>query len=230
MFESAVMQNFIRQQQAKETKQWVYEVLEGTREIEDVVYRDTESRFVLLPCPADAQGRRKGYIAIVADRALRCLRDLRGEHTDLLREIRDTCLRHLPPDIRHASIHYHPSVYQLHIHFRSVRTVKADDPRTFELDEILFKLDRDPMHYKKADLVYSLPPASEIARLYRQQQHAGIRSDQCKGASWLMSRKKATATYGFHVQRGKPCHIARAVGLDAHDHRFHDRLQGRGVF
>eukprot|EP00961_Rhodomonas_salina_P009680 130803-Rhodomonas_salina.1 len=70
------------------------------------------------------------------------------------------------------------------------------------------------MHYKNAELVYSLPPASEIARLYRQQHHVGARSEYCKGSAWMMTRKKAGASYCFHVQRGKPCHIARAAVFD----------------
>lgn len=210
MFESGVMQHFIRQQQAKESKQWVFQVLDGTRESEDVIYRDTDTGYVLLPCPADVQGRRKGYIAIVADRSLRCIRDLRGEHANLLEEIRDTCLQHLPADITHTSIHYHPSVYQLHIHFRNGRGVKAEDPRIFPLADIVRNLRKNSLHYKHADLVYSLPPASEIGRLFRQQ-HAAIRSDHSKGSLWSMTRKKG-ASHCMKSNRVGKCHYPINVG------------------
>ena len=165
---SPSMQSFIEQQVARPNKQWIYEVLDGSRERDRVVHRDPGNRFVLLPCPDDGRGVSKGYIAIVADRALRSLRDLRAEHVGLLEDVRDECAKHLPASYTHCSLHYHPSVYQLHVHFRDAQLVRwPTEPRVFMLDTVLANLRADSEHYANATLVFNALNGAEIVRVLR---------------------------------------------------------------
>lgn len=119
IFESQTMQQFIHAQTKRPTRQWVYDIVHHRREKESVVYRDDDLGFVLVSCPSEGSQVCKGYIAIVYDTRLRCLRDLRGCDVPMLETLKQECLKRLPADVTHCSIHYHPSVYQLHVHFRT---------------------------------------------------------------------------------------------------------------
>jgi hypothetical protein len=168
------VQSFIEQQLTKPNKQWIYEVLDGSRERDRVVYRDPVNRFVLLPCPDDGRGVSKGFIAIIADRALRSLRDLRAEHVGLLEDVRDECAKRLPPSFTHCSLHYHPSVYQLHMHFRDAQLVRwPTEPRVFMLDTVLANLRADSEHYANATLVFNALNGSDIVRVLRESASSG---------------------------------------------------------
>jgi hypothetical protein len=129
VFKSEAMQRYIRAQTKRPSKQWVYDIVHKRREREHVIYRDDELGFVLVPCPSDSAHARKGYIAIVYDARLRCLRDLRGSDVLLLQTLKQVCLQRLPDDVTHCSVHYHPSVYQLHVHFRTPAQAKCSEAR-----------------------------------------------------------------------------------------------------
>ena len=64
------------------------------------------------------------WLAVVTDPALRTLRDLRGAHIQMLTKLQEECCRTIqaetgiPLDQIIAYVHYPPSVYQLHVHFK----------------------------------------------------------------------------------------------------------------
>ena len=130
-----------------------------------MIFRDPDNRFVLLPTVNDVMERTNGYIAIVADPSLRCLRDLRGEHVRLLSDIKCMSLQHLPAGFDQCSIHYHPRVYQLHVHFRIARSPHQTDARVFMLDTVIKNLRDDPLYYKTTVLTYSVASSSDIVRV-----------------------------------------------------------------
>eukprot|EP00961_Rhodomonas_salina_P117616 1582942-Rhodomonas_salina.3 len=107
----------------------------------------------------------KGYIAICTDTSLRCLRDLRGSHVAMLERLRDECLAVLPEDVVQCSIHYHPSVYQLHVHFRS-NEGRSGWPRVHLLDDVIANLRTDSDYYRKATIMFSMPSTSDIHKVF----------------------------------------------------------------
>lgn len=71
---------------------WIYNILEKKAEVESIIYEDTDPQvgFVMLP-DYGFKGDKKEelhIIALVNRRDLASLRDLRGEHIELLENIR----------------------------------------------------------------------------------------------------------------------------------------------
>lgn len=167
MFESEGMQEFISKHRSRHSKRWIFEIIEGERESDAVLHRDSKGAFLLLPCMTDTLGKMKGHIAICTDPSLRCLRDLRGEHVPMLERLRDECLAVLPDNVAQCSIHYHPSVYQLHVHFRSLEG-KSIGPRVHLLNDVIANLRADSEYYRKATLVFSMPCSSDINKVFTE--------------------------------------------------------------
>ena len=165
MFQSHAMQRYIQTQRQRECRQWVYAIVNKLREHESVIYRDDDTGFVLVSCANEKTGRSKGYIAIAYDPRLRCLRDLRGSDVGFLKTMKQACLKNLPPDVTHCSVHYHPSVYQLHVHFRVPELAKPCEARSFMLDDIIANLSKDADFYITRNLSFAVAPGSEIGRL-----------------------------------------------------------------
>lgn len=173
VYESKEMQEYITYQTLHHSKQWVYEILEGQRESSQVAYRDPEGAFVLLPSLCETNlTKTKSFIAIFADRSLRCLRDLRGHHIETIRRVKDTCLEKLGGirDHWYCTVHYHPSVYQLHFHFRQHN--ERNIARVFSVDDVLDNLTADSDFYKKAVLSFSI---SSSADMFRYKKNVLIR-------------------------------------------------------
>ncbi|KAI1324190.1 HIT-like domain-containing protein [Xylariaceae sp. FL0255] len=109
---------------------WVYNIIEGRKEVEDVIYRtplgqDGDEGFLLLP---NLHWDRKTIeslhlLGIVERRDLWSLRDLRKKHLSWLRHMRtkliDATSKTYPqiePDQLKLFFHYQPTYYHLHIH------------------------------------------------------------------------------------------------------------------
>lgn len=109
---------------------WVYNIIEGKTEVEDVIFRtvrgvDTERGFLLLP---DLNWDRKTMeslhlLALVERRDIWSLRDLRKKHVLWLREMRRKILAatvgtytKLDEDQLKLYVHYQPTYYHFHIH------------------------------------------------------------------------------------------------------------------
>mmetsp|Transcript_8488 Transcript_8488/g.24332 ORF Transcript_8488/g.24332 Transcript_8488/m.24332 type:complete len:319 (+) Transcript_8488:141-1097(+) len=107
--------------------QWVYNILEGKKEADRVLLKDThpETGFTLLPDLKwdQTQVQNLYCIAIAHRRDIRSLRDLTAEHLPLLRNIQklgcETIQEKFGVGSQHvkAYLHYHPSYYHLHCHF-----------------------------------------------------------------------------------------------------------------
>jgi len=181
---------FIEQEVVRPSKQWICHIIDGTQEKEEVIYRN--HAFVLLPdtervnrywrvppsaaaCYAGgtrprAPKRVLNWLAIAHDRELRTLRDLRGKHVPMLRQMLDACLQAVESEtsIRRdqvmAYVHYPPSVYQLHVHFSYPygQYCHRDAYRVHNLASIINNLEIDPEYYAKATLHMAI---------YRQSLH-----------------------------------------------------------
>lgn len=168
-FLSDEMQNFIANERKKTQKKWVFDILEGKREVKSVLYWDPDGRFLIVPSTPYNEKNLKGYMVIFKDNSLRCMRDLRGKHINLLVDACEAAYRVIPPSFTHASIHYHPSVYQLHIHFRQPCDINLNDSRVFTLFLILVCLVINPNFFVETSLVFTTHNETELVRLLRRQ-------------------------------------------------------------
>jgi m7GpppX diphosphatase len=186
MHASASVARFIEQEVSRPSKQWITHIIEGTQEKDEVIHRAGE--FVLLPdtervnrywriaCNSAGSSMRTrpkrilNWLAIAHDRQLRTIRDLRGHHVPMLREMLDVCMKAIENEtgIRRdqvmAYVHYPPSVYQLHVHFSYPygQYCHRDAYRVHNLASIINNLEIDPAYYQKATLHMAI---------YRQSLH-----------------------------------------------------------
>ena len=100
------------------------------------------------------------WLAVVADTSLRTLRDLRGVHVQMLQSLHSQACQKIfeesgtEPGQVLAYVHYPPSVYQLHIHFKHLAgpNVFHDTFRVHPLLSIINNLQIDSDFYKKSNL------------------------------------------------------------------------------
>ena len=98
------------------------------------------------------------WLAVATDTSLRTLRDLRGCHIPMLQSLyTKTCQRiHEETAVDTgqimAYIHYPPSVYQLHVHFKHLAGpgMSHDTMRVHTLPTIINNLKIDPEYYSKS--------------------------------------------------------------------------------
>jgi len=99
-------------------------------------------------------------LALVRRRDVRSLRDLTGEHLDLLQRMRQDCLRllsdryNIPAHEIRAYFHYPPSYYHLHIHFThlALDAPGRDVGRAHLLDDVIDNLRSNPAYYQQRDM------------------------------------------------------------------------------
>lgn len=116
------------------------------------------------------------WLAIIKEPDLRTIRDLTQEHLQLLKQIRKECLdaiheeTKIPRDEVMMYVHYHPSVYQFHIHFAYpyMQYNHKDVYRMHSLNTIIHNLEQDGDYYKKAHLQVSVPKDSVIYKTIRK--------------------------------------------------------------
>jgi len=175
---SPAMDNYVEQQTNMPRKQWIYDVIEGRREQDNVLVENAD--MVFLPdTHALNDGRTINWLAIVKDRSLKSLRDLDGGHVAMLKRIRLICTEHIlahTPWKRHnimAYIHYLPSVFQLHIHFCAPygSYTTLDVFKIHPLDNVISNLEIDHDFYKKASLSTVVVGNSELLSIYGLNVH-----------------------------------------------------------
>lgn len=110
-------------QASKFSLQWVYNILDKKSEVERIVADDPEPEtgFVMVPdMKWDGQKVESLYlVAIVNDRSLKSLRDLKGKHLPLLNNILNKGLSSIKA--KYGVKSDKPSYYHLHIHFTHIR-------------------------------------------------------------------------------------------------------------
>ena len=100
------------------------------------------------------------WLGIATDPGLRSLRDVRGRHAPMLREMLEATRARISeetgvdPDEVMAYVHYPPSVYQLHVHFAYpyAQYNHRDVYRIHSVETVLANLALDPEYYAKASL------------------------------------------------------------------------------
>ncbi|KKK15470.1 hypothetical protein P175DRAFT_0460495 [Aspergillus ochraceoroseus IBT 24754] len=161
---------------------WVFNILEGRTEQEDVILRDPghgpEDGFLMLP---DLNWDRKTMgslhlLALVHRRDIWSLRDLKKKHIPWLRYLRQRVLEgtvkmypELEQDQLKLYVHYQPTYYHFHIHIVNVMLEAGSTQATgkaFGLENIIAQLETlsgdEEASMADISLTYFLGEASEL--------------------------------------------------------------------
>lgn len=163
----------------KDYNQWVFNILDGKAEADRIILNDPDpdSGFVIAPnlkSTGDEQDIR--LVAICHRRDIRSLRDLNDEHLILLKNILTKGTKAIKAKYKKSKghlrsyVHYHPSFYHFHVHFRMV------DPSDYEssdrdnlLSTIINNISLQKDYYQKSTLTY---PLSKNTALYQKLKSA----------------------------------------------------------
>lgn len=158
---------------------WIYNILEGKTETERVIMNDPnpESGFILIP-DLKWLGEEKDlhYVAICHRRDIRSLRDLTDKHLVLLKNISMKGTKAIKDKYKMTNsqlrtfIHYQPSFYHFHVHFKLVDAAGyASTDRDNLLGTVISNITLKKDYYKKASLTY---PLSKSHALYQELKNA----------------------------------------------------------
>jgi hypothetical protein len=110
------------------------------------------------------------WLALLTDTSLKTVRDLRGQHVPMLEQLHALCCNKIqeetgiPSDQIMVYVHYPPSVYHLHIHFKHPvgPHVSHDTFRIHSVASIINNLKIDPEYYAKSDIQLPVYPCTEL--------------------------------------------------------------------
>lgn len=151
---------------------WLYNILEGKSEVARVIMNDPDlnSGFMLIPS-IKWLGDEKDlyYLAICNRRDIRSLRDLDESHLILLKNILIKGTKAIKEKHKKISqlrtfVHYHPSFYHFHVHFKIDQS--ASD-RDHLLATVINNLTLNKDYYKKSTITY---PLAEGHNLYQEMK------------------------------------------------------------
>lgn len=158
--------------------QWVYNVLERKKEVERLIFEDSDPQlgFMLHPdLKWDQQAVDQLYcLALVHRRDLPCLRALDTEALPLLENVRDKGCKAIqerygvPASQLRLFVHYQPSYYHLHVHFVhvSVASHGTSAGKAIVLDDVIDNIKTFGGDYwRRRTLTYTLGEADELWRL-----------------------------------------------------------------
>lgn len=174
---------------------WVFNIIEGKKEVEDVIYRtpygqDLEEGFLLLP---DLNWDRKTLdalhlLGLVERRDIWSLRDLRKKHIPWLRHMKDKFIEattkvypSIEADQLKLYVHYQPTYYHLHIHIVHVQLEAGATQATGKavgLESIIGQLETmdgdEEAGMDRVTMCYTLGEASDLwAGVYEPLKRSG---------------------------------------------------------
>jgi m7GpppX diphosphatase len=144
--------------------QWVYNILDGISEQEDIIYRDTQC--IIIPSYTWATNtesvdiNKLHILCFPLDKSIRCIRSLDATHIPLLTDMKARTLKIIKHkydlDEEHLKMffHYDPSTYHLHIHYINLLNTESNSSVEYshDLDSVIFNLQLDSDYYKKISL------------------------------------------------------------------------------
>lgn len=157
------MKEYIFRNRVDPRNRWIFNIIDGHVPLNEIV---------LKTCPAwtlcrDVHGVDGKWLVVLHDRTLQCLRDFRGEHTNLLISLRQDVMEALQRHYNTTAVssfvffmHYFPSTFQAHIHVHCpqiLRPYTEDEShiprivysRRQNLQHILRNLLKDDLYYSK---------------------------------------------------------------------------------
>jgi m7GpppX diphosphatase len=170
---------WIRRQRKKGTLQWIFNILDGLAEQEDVIYRETGAQgFLLMP---DLNWDRLTLtslhlLGLVERRDIWSVRDLRKKEVDWLKHMREKFLSatvKLYPSVERDQVklyvHYQPTYHHFHVHVVHVALESGATQavgKALSLENIISQLEMmqggPDAGMQDVDLTYGLGEASEL--------------------------------------------------------------------
>lgn len=141
-------------------KEWIYNIIDHKAEQESIIFED--DNIIIIPDWKWNQNLRELHIlGIYKDKSLRSIRDLDSSHIKMLKEsIQMGCeviSKHYGFKLDNilTFFHYHPSTWQLHVHFMNgndKKTRSATLPRAHLSSLVIQNLELIDDYYKKIKL------------------------------------------------------------------------------
>ncbi|KAF9933208.1 hypothetical protein FBU30_006149 [Linnemannia zychae] len=156
--------------QPKSRIQWVYNILDGHKEQENILLRDNDPNvgFIVLPDSKwDKRTLSSLYLLAISMRSdILSLRDLKSEHLPMLKNLRDKVAAMVPIQFNGVAsneirmfVHYHPSYYHFHVHITHITAQVPGSTvgQSHLLDTIIDNIENiDPDYYRKASIRFAL--------------------------------------------------------------------------
>jgi hypothetical protein len=144
------------------TPDWVKRIFNGTADGE-VIYSETDDYYLMPDFKWNRNIEDMHLLVLFKDLRLQSLRDLRGQHVGLLKETQTMVHKYImdhyqiPKNQIITFFHYHPSAWQLHIHFQHVSAETSlsgctQVGRAHLLNQVIYNLSLDSDYYKDATL------------------------------------------------------------------------------
>jgi m7GpppX diphosphatase len=144
---------------------WIEGLLDGTREVDLVIYRDQD--IVISPDPKWLRPKSISnfyYLAMFTDRSLRSIRDLTGKLVPLLKKVKKQVLDEVKKDLAKLFneskpfqanrialfFHYPPQYWQLHLHVVNPNCVKQG--HNYYLDDVISNLEIASDYYQNVTM------------------------------------------------------------------------------
>jgi hypothetical protein len=140
-------------------KKWVYNILDHTAEKDRIIYEDDD--IILIPdYKWNYNIDNLHILCFFKNKQLYSIRELTNKHIETLENSLKNCKKcikekyDIPEDNLLIYFHYHPSVWQLHIHFTNVRLINNSIliPRAHLVSQVIENLKIDSDYYKKVKL------------------------------------------------------------------------------
>ena len=157
------MQNYIRNNRSDTGQRWIFDIIHGAYRPTEIILRRTD-KWTLC---RDAHNIQSRWLVVFYDKTLNSIRDLRGDHVNMLLESQRECQRvlmcqNIINDTHKLEFffHYMPSVYQLHMHvYAHNNSISNTKPhiRRHSLHQIVRNLSKDSDYYLDALILTTLP-------------------------------------------------------------------------
>lgn len=142
-----------------ENKVWAYNIIDHVAEMENIIYED--KYIILIP---DYKWNKSidnlHILCFFKDKKLYSIRELTSLHIDILENSIKNCKKcikekyEISEDNLIVFFHYHPSVWQLHLHFTNIKSISNSIliPRAHLANQVIENLKIDSDYYKKVKL------------------------------------------------------------------------------
>lgn len=148
--------NRVLPEELKKNKQWVYDLFEGKKEKDRVLYQDDD--FALVP-DIKWDGKNRWELRVVAffkQEGLYSIRELTDQHINLLEKVKNKGCEiiekkfGLSEEQLKIYFHYRPTVWQLHMHFVCLflKTPASSIERSHSLYSVIENIKIDPNYYQ----------------------------------------------------------------------------------
>jgi len=140
-------------------KTWAYNIIDHIAEMDRIIYEDKD--IILIP---DYKWNNLldslHILCFFKDKKLYSIRELVSSHLKLLQDTLVNCKKtinekyKIPEENLLIYFHYHPSVWQLHIHFMNIKLINNSIliPRAHLVNQVIENLKIDSDYYKKVKL------------------------------------------------------------------------------